>query len=113
MHGACQRPDRQGLHSSHSRTPLVKGSVWWVQKHVEPDKKGEFNQKVVFGSDKTPQGTRFRLAVLAVETKEKAAEFKPGDAMRELPTAIPISREVIVTLRRIEKPASTSTEVGK
>lgn len=83
--------------------PLVKGSVWWVQKNVEADKKGEFDLKVVFGSDKTPQGTRFRLVVLAIETKEKLAEFKPGAAVKDLPKTIPASREVVVTLRRPEK----------
>jgi hypothetical protein len=93
--------------------PLVKGSVWWVQKLVEPDKKGEFDLKVVFGSNKTPQGTRFRLAVLAVATKEKAAEFKPGVAVRELPKTVPASREVVVTLRRPEKPVPTSSDAGK
>jgi len=93
--------------------PLVKGSVWWVQKGVEPDKKGEFNLKAVFGSDRTPQGTRFRLAVLAVATKEKTAEFKPGVAVRELPKNVPASREVIVTLRRAVKPTPVPTEASE
>lgn len=95
--------------------PLVKGSVWWVQKNVEPDKKGQFDLKVVFGSDKTPQGTRFRLVVLAVASKEKAAEFKPGVAVRELPKTIPASREVVVTLRHAEQkaPAPSAPEAGK
>ena len=86
--------------------PLVKGSVWWVQKNVAADKKGEFDLKVVFGSDRTPQGTRFRLVVLAIATKEKLAEFKPGVAVKELPKTIPASREVVVTLRRPVKTAA-------
>lgn len=89
--------------------PLVKGSVWWVQKHVEPDKKGEFDLKVVFGSEKTPQGTRFRLVVLGVETEAKVKELKPGMAVKELPKSIPASREVVFTLRRPEKTPTTNT----
>jgi hypothetical protein len=92
--------------------PLVRDSVWWVQKLVEPDKKGEFELKVVFGSDKTPPGMRFRLVVLAVATKEKVAEFKPGAAVAELPKTIPASREVVVTLRGSEKPVPTATEAA-
>ena len=93
--------------------PLAKGSVWWVQKSVEVDKKGEFSLKVVFGSEKTPQGTRFRLVVLGVESEEKAREFKAGMALKELPKSIAASREVVFTLRRPAKTTMPSSGTEK
>lgn len=100
--------------------PLAKDSVWWIQKPIRVGKTGEFSSKVVIGSQRTAEGTRFRIVALAVpgsDSKEKAAtpgsadeqvRFIPGDFLRKLPDDMAASKELVLTLRRT-KTATTDT----
>lgn len=92
--------------------PLAKDSVWWIQKPIRASKSGEFSANVVIGSQRTAEGTRFRIVALAVpasDSKENAeakgdagtnVEFIPGDFLRKLPEDIAASKELVLTLRR-------------
>jgi len=102
--------------------PLAKDSVWWIQKPIGVSKSGEFSAKVVIGSQRTAEETRFRIVALAVpasESNEKSstgktksnANFIPGDFLRKLPEDIAASKELVVTLRR-SATADTKASAG-
>ena len=91
--------------------PLTKDSVWWIQKPIRVGQTGEFSAKVVIGSQRTAEGTRFRIVALAVPDDSKAKEepkdksesnvpFIPGDFLRKLSDDIATSKELVLTLRR-------------
>ena len=94
--------------------PLEKDSVWWIQKPVVLEKSGKFTSKVVVGSSRTPEGTRFRIVALAIPTKTSRKEtsldeFKPGEFLKELPKDAAASEELVLTLRRAETEQEKST----
>lgn len=91
--------------------PLARDSVWWIQKPIRVSKTGEFSAMVVIGSQRTAEGTRFRIVALAVpddsKEKEEAKDetesnvpFISGDFLRKLPDDIAASKELVLTLRR-------------
>lgn len=87
--------------------PLAKDSVWWIQKPVKRDVKGRFSAKVVVGSRRTAEGTRFRIVALAVADNSSRKdssldEFKAGEFLKELPKDLAASEELVLTLRRTE-----------
>lgn len=94
--------------------PLEKDSVWWIQKPVLLEKSGEFTSKIVVGSSRTSEGTRFRIVALAIPTKTSRKEtgldeFKPGEFLKELPKDAAASEELVLTLRRAETAQEEST----
>lgn len=85
---------------------------WWVQQPGSPLSRGQFRSLARFGNAVTQPGTRFEVVVMMARTPEEAAGFKPGDAFRQLPSDIPQSAPVLVTLGGAVAPASVSVPAG-
>lgn len=79
--------------------PLTKESTWWIQNRPTVNKDGSFKGKIVLGSEKTPEGTRFQLVVLAFEDEADANQLKVGGTLKQLPDGVKTSNEVTITYR--------------
>lgn len=80
-------------------------SPWWVQAPVQATTPGSFSAPVRFGNDETPSGREFRVVVLMARTAEEAAQWKPGESVKDLDSGIPRSEEVGVVLIQPEQRA--------
>lgn len=58
--------------------------LWWVQNVTTADARGRFNSKLHFGNDKTPDKSKFQIAVVVLE-EEAAASLKQGSTLKKLP----------------------------
>ena len=76
------------------------GSLWWVQSPVARSSEGEVTAKVLFGNQKTRDGSKFRVLFLLPKTVEEAERYKTGDALQTLPKGMPHSRPVEVVLKK-------------
>ncbi len=79
--------------------PLTNEKLWWIQNRPVIGADQSFKGKVVLGSEKTPEGTRFRVMVLAFDDAKAAAKLKVGESLKELPEGVKKSSEVTVTYR--------------
>jgi eukaryotic-like serine/threonine-protein kinase len=77
----------------------VPGQPWWCQAPVESVDRGKFTAKVVFGDEKTPGGTTFRIAVLEARDREEALRHKIGTQEYQLPAGLSRAREIVVKRR--------------
>ncbi|MFN0021040.1 MAG: hypothetical protein ACKVP0_22505 [Pirellulaceae bacterium] len=75
---------------------------WWVQGQAKFGEEGAFTSTARFGNEKTPSGTKFRVAVLTFSSAKAAERFVTGISFEGLPPGIPRSKEVLVTLERPE-----------
>lgn len=84
------------------------GSPWWVQPEVRytlqagtklaPSAR-TFSGLIVVGNNRTPDGSRFRIAVLVVKRLSDLRNFKEGLRLTKLPNSIPRSEEITVALQ--------------
>lgn len=72
-------------------------SPWWVQGKPVVDDQGEYRAMARFGSDKTPEGSEFRIVVLLVR-RGSEQPFAPGMVVKELPRHLKRSAELSVIL---------------
>ncbi len=79
--------------------PLTKENLWWIQNRPVVAMEGTYKGKLVFGSEKTPEGTRFRVLVLAFEDAAAADKLKAGASLKQLPEGVKTSSEITITVR--------------
>lgn len=79
--------------------PLTEEKLWWIQNRPVVGADHSFKGKIVLGSERTPEGTRFRVMVLAFEDAKAAAKLKVGESLKELPEGVKKSSEAIVIYR--------------
>lgn len=82
--------------------PLTKENLWWIQNRPVVGMDGTFKGKLVFGSEKTPEGTRFRVLVLAFEDAAAADKLKAGASLKQLPEGVKTSSEITITVRNLK-----------
>jgi len=79
--------------------PLSNEHEWWIQNRPVVMSDQRFRGNLVLGSERTPEGTQFRVVVLAFEDIKAAEKFKAGGSLKELPTGVKKSPEFTVTYR--------------
>lgn len=77
---------------------------WWVQGTAQLGDDGDFICQAQFGNDKTPTGSKFRVAFITLPSSDEADALTVGLALKKLPD-VPRSEEVVVTLDRPEAKA--------
>jgi hypothetical protein len=87
------------------RSEEVNGE-WWVQDEVVVGKGGYFKTVLHMGNDRTANGTRFRVVVVAPRGEKEAALLQVGAALKALPAGIPRSKEIQVELNNPQQPAT-------
>jgi eukaryotic-like serine/threonine-protein kinase len=76
---------------------IIPGQPWWCQAAVENVDGGRFTVEVVFGDERTPSGTKYRIAGVVARTREEALKFQIGNKVQALPEGLQRSAEVVVT----------------
>jgi hypothetical protein len=75
---------------------LLPNQPWWVQAPVDEVVNGHFTIEARFGDAVTRPGTRFRIVVVLVKSKEEAQKYQAGDTRLVLPAGLPHSEPVTV-----------------
>jgi hypothetical protein len=91
--------DAQGAWPVAFVKPLVGTEPWWLQGQVEEIENGRFTCDVRFGDLTTRAGTKFRIAIVLVKSKEEALKYRAGDTRLVLPPGLPRS-EIVTVVRQ-------------
>jgi hypothetical protein len=81
---------------------LEKGDRWWIQRPVQSSDSQHIEVPARFGNDRTPNGTRFQLAVGIVASSEQAASLAANVLIDELPPEMDTAEIREVVLERSE-----------
>jgi hypothetical protein len=97
--GVSQRQDLTGnLMSPGVPVVLVRADIvdarWWVQERAIVEQDGSFRVSARFGNEKTRPGVRFDVVVLVLPSAVELNQWKPGDVLEKLPSAVPRSKEM-------------------
>lgn len=91
--------------------PLLNDKLWWIQNRPVVTSDQRFRGKIVLGNEKTPEGTSFRVVILAFEDSLAAEKLKVGGSLNELPAGVKKSPELTVTYRHTRLASGETTPV--